>query len=348
MESKQKKQKTAAAVAQPVSEEELKALIEDFESVQGQLDELDAQEDEETLAVARKYRAAKKEHFEKRQALLRKIPKFWSVAFLNHPMIEDLATPEDEQALEALTEINVEEHNDKEDFKIVFTFDKNPYFSNKTLWKEVRFNEEGFPEIFASKISWQKGKDLTKCKHQHEEGDKQQKEGKKRSREEMQADEEDDHENVSFFQWFAAEEQDVELAEVVKEFWANPMPYYEGLDDFDEDDDEEDEDEDEEEEEEEEEQEEEKETVAEVAKKPQQQQQQKKGGQPQKQQQQQKKGGQQPQQQKKGGQQQNNNNKKGGQPQQQNNKKGGQPQQQQKKGGQQQQQKKGGQQGRKK
>ncbi|KAL6053778.1 hypothetical protein QOT17_017802 [Balamuthia mandrillaris] len=243
MESKQKKQKTAAAEAQPVTVGEFEALQDDIVRVQELLDELDSKEDEEALAVARKYRAAKKEHFEKRQALLRKIPKFWSVAFLNHPMIEDLATPEDQQALEALTEINVEEHNDKEDFKIVFTFDKNPYFSNKTLWKEVRFNEEGFPEIFASKISWQKGKDLTKCKHQHEEGDKQQKEGKKRSREEMQADEEDDHENVSFFQWFAAEEQDVELAEVVKEFWANPMPYYEGLDDFDEDDDEEDEDE---------------------------------------------------------------------------------------------------------
>jgi len=102
---------------------------------------------------------------------------FWLTALKNHPAFEDYIEEWDEPVLEYLKDITTEDLDPKESnngFKVAFVFQDNPYFEEKTLWKEY-ITKEGSPytpgdmdmeEIKASPISWRSGMNITVVKTQ--------------------------------------------------------------------------------------------------------------------------------------------------------------------------------------
>jgi len=211
-----KKSKTEPEDAEDTVDEK---LISQLEAIQEQIEEFNDKATEEILEVERKYNRLRKPIFELRNEAIRKIPEFWVKVFTSQEMLAALLVDNDIAAFKYLKELNVEDHDDvKSGFKISLKFDPNPFFKNEVLSKEFRYDKDGNLTVTPTKIEWKEGKDLTKKA--------QAKDAKgKRTR---------DDESDSFFTWFNPEDQDLELAEIIKEeLWPNPTKYYLGLVDDD-------------------------------------------------------------------------------------------------------------------
>mmetsp|Transcript_15144 Transcript_15144/g.25936 ORF Transcript_15144/g.25936 Transcript_15144/m.25936 type:complete len:235 (+) Transcript_15144:38-742(+) len=188
--------------------------FEDLEKIQEDIEGLNDRASEEVLEIEKKYNGLRRPLFKKRSAILRKIPNFWGQAILHHEMLAEMMEAKDREVLKHLVELDVEDFDDlKSGYKITFTFSENPYFSNKTLSKEFRYTQEGELEVTPTPIQWKPGMDITK-RGDSEDDDES---GGKRGREEKE----------SFFKWFDAEDQEVELGDIIKEdLWPNPVKYY--------------------------------------------------------------------------------------------------------------------------
>jgi len=189
--------------------------IQVLEGIQDQIEELNDKATEDILEVERKYNRLRKPMYDKRAEAIRKLPEFWFKVFTSQEMLAALLVGEDLTAFKYMKELNVEDHDDvKSGFKISLKFDPNPFFKNEVLSKEFRYDKDGNLTVIPTKIDWKEGKDLTKKA--------QTKDAKgKRSR---------DDESESFFTWFNPDDQDLELAEIIKEeLWPNPAKYYLGL-----------------------------------------------------------------------------------------------------------------------
>jgi len=205
------------------SNEELQGQYDKLDAIQAEIEKLNDEATEEILQIEKQYNGKRKPYYKQRNDVIRDIPAFWSKAFLNHDMLCDLLDEEDQKVFQHMKELTVEDFDDvKSGFKITFTFDANPYFKNKTLHKEFRYNADGQLSVHPSKIEWKEGMDLTKLRKATPKP-----ETGKRSREMS--------ETESFFNWFNPEDQDLELGEIIKEdLWPNPAKYYHGGDEVDE------------------------------------------------------------------------------------------------------------------
>lgn len=218
-------------------DKDVQEAIEKIDEVQNAIDGLNEQASEEILKVEQKFNKLRQPHFSKRSGLISRIPNFWVTVFVNHPQVSALLDEEDEEALQFLTKLEVEEFEDiKSGYKIIFHFNKNPYFENESLSKEFHLNEAGEPSSNATELKWKPGKCLVKSNQEPASS------GRKRN------------DRVSFFSWFS-ESVDAgadELGEVIKDdIWPNPLQYYLAPDvgDIEEDDEVEEDDEEEEEDE---------------------------------------------------------------------------------------------------
>lgn len=95
------------------------------------------------------------------------IPEFWLSAMKNQISLAEMITDRDEGALKHLTDIRME-YLDKPGFRLIFEFDENEFFTNKTITKTYFYqNESGYGGDFiydhaeGDKINWKEGKDLT-------------------------------------------------------------------------------------------------------------------------------------------------------------------------------------------
>lgn len=118
-------------------------------------------EDEETAAADKAEKPA-----ESNEAV-KGIPEFWLSAMKNQISLAEMITDRDEGALKHLTDIRME-YLDKPGFRLIFEFDENEYFTNKTITKTYFYqNESGYGGDFiydhaeGDKINWKEGKDLT-------------------------------------------------------------------------------------------------------------------------------------------------------------------------------------------
>ncbi|XP_077986519.1 protein SET-like [Glandiceps talaboti] len=197
------------------ADKEQQEAIEQIDEVQNQIDALNEKASEEILRVEQKYNKLRKPYFEKRSDIIKKIPKFWVTAFINHPQVSALLDEEDEEALHFMTKVEVEEFEDiKSGYKIKFYFEANPYFENEVISKEFHLNDTGDPSSKSTPIRWKTGKDLTKRNTAP-----QQNKEKKRQLEEPE----------SFFCWFTdhVDAGADELGEVIKDdIWPNPLQYF--------------------------------------------------------------------------------------------------------------------------
>lgn len=95
------------------------------------------------------------------------IPEFWLSAMKNQISLAEMITEKDEGALRHLTDIRME-YLPQPGFRLIFEFDDNDYFHNKTISKTYFYQDEtGYGGDFiydhaeGEKINWKQGKDLT-------------------------------------------------------------------------------------------------------------------------------------------------------------------------------------------
>jgi template-activating factor I len=196
---------------------ETQKALEDIDSCQNEIDQLNEKASEEILKVEQKYNQLRKPFFEKRNELIKKIPNFWVTAFVNHPQISAILDEEEEECLHYLIKLEVEEFDDiKSGYRIKFHFDENPFFTNDVLLKEFHLGSTGDPTSTSTEILWKEGMDLTK-----NVPNPVAKANQRRMRPDVPP--------RTFFNWFAdnTDASADDIAEVIKDdMWPNPLQYF--------------------------------------------------------------------------------------------------------------------------
>jgi len=215
---KETKQDTSTEKGHSIfSDPVIKKVFESLEKIQDEIDKINDKESQEVMQIASKYNQLRKPHYQARSKELEKIPDFWPQVFLRHPLISQLLdNADDADAISYLINVTVDEL-ERPGFKITLTFKENPYFTNKELVKEIVFGTENTPPKFTStKINWKPGKNIVqKLRQMSGDGD------------------EGENESVrSFFEWFNPDEDDEDLAQVIRdEIWPDPLKIFLGQDD---------------------------------------------------------------------------------------------------------------------
>lgn len=200
---------------------EYSKAVEQLESLQEELDKVNDEASEKVLQVEQHYNKVRRPIYLKRNEVISQVEGFWKAAFLNHPVLSDLITEDDEEALSNLTEVMVDDSDDiKSGFKITFRFKENPYFNDSELQKSVNFAEDGTLHVDGTPPDWKEGMGPS------DEGATT---SGKRTRGNV----------YSLFQWFVESgtldsgQQD-EIAAIIKdEIWPNPLKYQNDVEEFD-------------------------------------------------------------------------------------------------------------------
>ncbi|KAK6362118.1 hypothetical protein TWF730_005815 [Orbilia blumenaviensis] len=95
------------------------------------------------------------------------IPEFWLSAMKNSTSLAETVTDRDEAALKHLVDIRME-YLERPGFRLIFEFEENEFFTNKTITKTYYYQEENgyggdfiYDHAEGDKIDWKQGKDLT-------------------------------------------------------------------------------------------------------------------------------------------------------------------------------------------
>ena len=221
--------KKAKMVAEETQEErdfdeETQKALEEIDQNQNEIDSLNERASEEILKVEQKYNKLRRPFYDKRNEIIKKIPKFWLTAFINHPQISSVIEEDEEDALQYLNKLEVEEFEDiKSGYRIKLHFDPNPYFENDVLSKEFLLGSSGDPTAQSTPIQWKEDRDLA-AKAAMKAAAAAASTSKSGSRKRALA-----LENRTFFTWFCdiSDPQADDIAEVIKDdMWPNPLQYF--------------------------------------------------------------------------------------------------------------------------
>ncbi|ETK96625.1 hypothetical protein F441_00765 [Phytophthora nicotianae CJ01A1] len=180
-------------------DEKVQKVLESVKQVEEELEKVNVEQAKEILVIETKYNAKKRPTYVKRNKLLAEIPHFWKQVFVNHPLVGNYLTEEDEMLMDFLQTFDITFVGDDGSFKMELTFQENDYFSPTTVWKQVKFSEDGEEvEVTASELTWKDKAEMT-----------------------------EESEKFPFFQWFVSTDGDQDVAEIIKEeIWKNPVPFY--------------------------------------------------------------------------------------------------------------------------
>lgn len=211
-----KKSRLDESVEERDFDEETQKALEEIDGCQNEIDAMNEKASEEILKVEQKYNLLRRPFFDKRNDIIKRIPKFWLTAFINHPQISAIIEEDEEDALQFLNKLEVEEFEDiKSGYRVKFFFDTNPYFANEVLTKEFQLGSSGDPTSSSTEIQWKDGYDLTEKANQRAAQAK----GSRKRQLEIR----------TFFTWFC-DNQDPssdDVAEVIKDdMWPNPLQYF--------------------------------------------------------------------------------------------------------------------------
>jgi len=232
-----KKTKVAESEEKDLDDQQYLQTFQKLEEIQYEIEKLNSEAADKVLEIEMQYNKKRHPLHKKRNQIASSIPKFWLKAFMNHPTLGSLLEEEDQKVFEYLTEVEVEDSEDvKSGYKITFTFAPNPYFENTKLWKDIRY--DGAFKVTSSEIKWKEGKDLTKTPPSKPETSSS---GKRKRGDDDDDDDALENSQDSFFCWFNPEDQDVEIAELIRdEFWQDPVKFFQNTSEDDDDDDEDD------------------------------------------------------------------------------------------------------------
>lgn len=222
-------------------EAELQAIFDEVLEVDKKLLDIEKEKAKECLEVEKKHDKKKRDFYVQRAKILSKIPGFWPTVLRNSSVFgEFFENKDDEALLSHLIDLDVETYTDERNgYKITLTFSENPYFTNDKIWRSLvsTETEDGEEEVTCttSPINWKAGKNFL----QKEKPKKDEKPGKKRSRDE------DEEDLLSFFWWFTNTDigEGDNFSNIMRErIFSSPVEYFLGItnDDFDFDSDEED------------------------------------------------------------------------------------------------------------
>merc|ERR1711863_92137 len=202
-------------------DEETQKALEEIDANQNEIDALNEQASEEILKVEQKYNKLRRPFYDKRNDIIKRIPKFWLTAFINHPQITAIIEEDEEDCLQYLNKLEVEEFEDiKSGYRIKLYFDKNPYFDNDVLTKEFHLGSSGDPASQSTPIQWKESMDLAAKFAQKAAAAQETAKGRKRAHQQQMK---------TFFTWFCdnGDPSDDEIAEVIKDdMWPNPLQYF--------------------------------------------------------------------------------------------------------------------------
>lgn len=132
--------------------------------------ELDYYHREALLSLEKKFHQLCSPLCDQRSSILTtaNVQGFWLKAMRNHPLLSNLITESDEEALQYLMDIKLSYFEDVVGFKLDFIFKPNPYFDNEIISKsyylenvkEAYFQNLLFDRTETSKIAWKDGKNL--------------------------------------------------------------------------------------------------------------------------------------------------------------------------------------------
>jgi len=212
----------AAAAEERDFDEETQKALEEIDANQNEIDVLNEKASEEILKVEQKYNKLRRPFYDRRNDIIKRIPKFWLTAFINHPQLSAVIEEDEEDALQYLNRLEVEEFEDiKSGYRIKLHFDaaSNPYFANAVLTKEFLLSS-GEPSSTSTPIEWREGKDLqAKVATMKAAAAAGNKPGSRKRFAEAR----------SFFSWYGdnAEPAADDIAEVIKDdLWPNPLQYF--------------------------------------------------------------------------------------------------------------------------
>ncbi|KAJ1680361.1 hypothetical protein EV182_000143 [Spiromyces aspiralis] len=202
-----------------VEENEVDKLLAPFDNIETELKKINEELLREETLLQAKYELKKAKLYKQRNEVISKTDKFWSTALENHPVLSSLIEMDDMDAIQHLSEINVVRDTDNPiNYKIVFRFTENPYFSNEELVKEFDFSNPEDVKVTNHPINWKEGKSLVK----EDLGTK----GKEATAEE----DDEEGENESFFKWFYETIQGLEIAEIIADdFFPDAVRYFANL-----------------------------------------------------------------------------------------------------------------------
>jgi len=210
---------SAAPTAAPTAsadDSKLNEIYTKLDEVQEKIEKLNDEAAEEIVQIERKYAAKRQPIYKERNAVIKRIPNFWKTALMNHSLLIECFSNEDQEVLNYLDELEVEHYSEdtKEGYKIITKFKPNLWFKNTTFTKEIIADDAnpGRYNVVSSKVDWKEGKDLTQ-RAEEDQG--------------------------FFFMWFA--QQDVaddalqEVSGIIsQDLWESPAKYYHGLNDVEE------------------------------------------------------------------------------------------------------------------
>jgi len=214
-------------------DKETQKALEEIDANQNEIDALNEQASEEILKVEQKYNKLRRPYFDKRNEIIKRVPKFWLTAFINHPQISAIIEEEEEDCLQYLNKLEVEEYEDiKSGYRIKLYFDDNPYFDNDVLTKEFHLSSSEDPASQCTTIRWKEGFDLAAKAAQRAAAAAARSGPFRRkntftnfTKNTLQK----KLENRTFFSWFCdnGDPSGDDVAEVIKEdMWPNPMQYF--------------------------------------------------------------------------------------------------------------------------
>lgn len=140
-------------------EKESEKLFDEYEKEIAEIKEKYIKKNEELIAK-------RKEEIEKLNELNKKKVNFWFKVLVNDKLTNDIITQKDYEVLKCLTNIRLE-YIDKEfkNFKLIFEFEKNEYFSNEFLEKQYFFSEDKLiSQIISTEIQWKENKNYSQKK----------------------------------------------------------------------------------------------------------------------------------------------------------------------------------------
>lgn len=164
----------------PNIKEEISSLL----NLQSRYHELNQQWNDDMWRLSQRHHARCQTIYQDRQAVINGtkrstapypangIPQFWLRAMKNNPTVARRIQPRDELALSYLRDVRIEfTDSGVTGFRIIFDFDRNPFFTNSTLMKTFTYEHTPLEDDIYGQwpykradgcaISWKLGQNLT-------------------------------------------------------------------------------------------------------------------------------------------------------------------------------------------
>merc|ERR1712110_1184292 len=127
-------------------DKETQKRLYELDAEQNNVDLLNHKERQELLKIDQKYSKLMRPYLDKRNDIIKRVPKFWLTTFINHPHMSTV----------------IEDEDITTGFSINLHFDENPYFDNEVLSKEfpMTLNRQPGKQSTCTPILWKEGFDL--------------------------------------------------------------------------------------------------------------------------------------------------------------------------------------------